>query len=299
LPLKDAYDGKPPQGHALGSDRLGHGPIEWADRSTITGRYVDRALAFIDDPANAGKPLFINVWPDDVHSPFFPPKGKRGNGKKRRLYYNVLEAMDLQLAPLLDRVRSDPRLRDNTIILLASDNGPEPGAGSAGPLRGSKGGRWEGGIRSPQIVLSPARNDAPKAGSINETSMLSSVDLMVSLHALSGAKPPADYLPDGENVLAALLGKSSASRSKPLFWRRPPDRPGTPENPRPDLAVRDANWKLVCDLDGAHAQLFDLATDVGEEHDVSATHKQITNRLKKAVLEWNATLPTDATSRKP
>ncbi|MGN6133828.1 MAG: sulfatase-like hydrolase/transferase [Aureliella sp.] len=297
LPLKDAYDGKPPQGHALGSDKLGRGPIEWADRSTVTEHFVNRALAFIDDPANAGKPLFINLWPDDVHSPFFPPQGKRGNGKKRTLYYNVLETMDGQLGALFDRIRNDPKLRDNTLIVLASDNGPEPGAGSAGPLRGSKGELWEGGIRSPLIVWGPSLVEPSKAGSINDTSVLSSVDVMVSLLALSGAKPPEDYQPDGENVLAALLGKSTASRAKPLFWRRPPDRPSTPENPRPDLAVRDGNWKLVCDLDGRNAQLFDLSTDIGEEHDVASEHKPITNRLRKAVLAWNKTLPVDGTSQ--
>ena len=297
LPLKDAYDGNPPKGHALGSDKLGHGPIEWADRSTITRRFVDRAIAFIDDPANAGKPLMINLWPDDVHSPFFPPKGKRGDEKNKTLYYNVLENMDAQLGALFDRVRNDPRLRDNTLILLCSDNGPEPKAGTSAPLRGSKGELWEGGIRSPLIVWGPGLVEPTSAGTINQTSVLSSIDLMLSMLALSGAQPPADYVPDGENMLAALLGKSTASRSRPLFWRRPPDRPSTPKNPRPDLAVRDGNWKLVCDLDGKHAQLFDLENDVGEEHDVSSARKPLTNRLKKAVLEWNATLPTDGTSQ--
>ena len=299
LPLKDAYDGKPPQGHALGSDKLARGPIEWADRSIVTQRFVDRALAFIDDPANAGKPFMINVWPDDVHSPFFPPKGQRGDESKRTLYYNVLKNMDSQLAPLFDRIRNDPKLRDNTFIVLASDNGPEPGAGSAGPLRGSKGEVWEGGIRSPLIVWGPGLVEQTSAGSVNKTSVLSSIDLMVSLLALSGAQPPAGYQPDGENMLAALLGKSTASRSGPLFWRRPPDRAGTRKNPRPDLAVRDGNWKLVCDLDGSNAQLFDLSTDISEEHDLASERKPLVNRLKKAVLAWNATLPQDASALRP
>ncbi|MCA9035219.1 MAG: sulfatase-like hydrolase/transferase [Planctomycetaceae bacterium] len=297
LPLKDAYDGKPAVPHALGSDRLGRGPIEWEDRSIITARFVDRALQFIDAPANSGKPLFINVWPDDVHSPFFPPKERRGDATKQTLYHGVLKTMDEQLGKLLDRVRNDETLRNNTLILVASDNGPEPGAGSAGPLRGSKGELWEGGIRSPLIVWGPGLVEPNAAGSTNDHTIISSVDLVASLITLTDAPVPANYVPDGENLLAAVLGKTTAQRTDPLFWRRPPDRPSQPENYRPDLAIRDKEWKLVCNLDGSSPQLFNLNLDPGEAKDVSSTHPRITQRLRTLVVEWNATLPVDGTSQ--
>jgi uncharacterized sulfatase len=294
LPLKDAYNGKPAQPHALGSEKLGRGPIEWADRSVITAHFVERALQFLDDPVNDGKPLFINVWPDDVHSPFFPPKDRRGDEAKKTLYYGVLKTMDEQLGVLLDRIRSDETLREATIVLLASDNGPEPGAGSSSPLRGAKGELWEGGIRSPLIVWGPGLVAQEAAGTTNENTIVSSIDLVTSLMALTGVEAPDDYRPDGENLLPALLGQSTAQRSNPLFWRRPPDRPSEPGNHRPDLAVREQNWKLVCQLDGSGVQLFDLSTDVREQTDVSMSHPRITERMKQAVLDWNATLPTDA-----
>ncbi len=296
LPLKDAYDGQPPQKHALGSDTLGRGPIEWDDRNKITQRFVSQAIEFIDEAERADQPFYINLWPDDVHSPFFPPEGKRGDGKKRTLYNAVLENMDAQLAPLFDRVRSDPKLRNNTLILLASDNGPEPGAGSAGVLRGNKGELWEGGIRSPLIAWGPGLIENAAAGSINNTTVLSSIDLTASLLVLCNGQKPEGYVSDGENLLAAVLGKSTANRSGPLFWRRPPDRPGGPDNPLPDLAVRDGQWKLVCELDGTQPQLFDLSKDVSEQNNVADSHKQIVNRLKKSLLDWNATLPEDGTS---
>ncbi|MGH7127166.1 MAG: sulfatase-like hydrolase/transferase, partial [Planctomycetaceae bacterium] len=155
LPLCDAYDGKPPRKHALGSDKLGRGPIIWQDRSKVTESFTSAAIEFIRKAAADDKPFYVNLWPDDVHSPFFPPRARRGDGTKRDLYHGVLDTMDEQLGVLFDVIRGDETLRDNTLILLCSDNGPEPGAGSAGPFRGSKGMLYEGGIRSPLIVWGP------------------------------------------------------------------------------------------------------------------------------------------------
>ena len=127
LPLCNAYDGRPPHKHALGSDKLGHGPIRWEDRSKVTAAFTAAALAFIKGAAANRQPFYVNVWPDDVHSPFFPPEMRRGNGQKHTLYSGVLDTMDEQLGVLLDYVRGNEQLRNNTLILVCSDNGPEPG----------------------------------------------------------------------------------------------------------------------------------------------------------------------------
>ena len=71
--------------------------------------------------------------------------------------------MDRQVGKLFERVRADPALRDNTLILVCSDNGPEVGAGSAGPFRGSKAMLYEGGIRSPLIVWGPGFTNREKS----------------------------------------------------------------------------------------------------------------------------------------
>jgi arylsulfatase A-like enzyme len=294
LPLCDAEDGKPPRQYALGSDTLGHGPITWQDRAHVTQSYVTAAVNFIDQAQAARKPFYVNLWPDDVHSPFFPPKGKRGDGKKRTLYTNVLAAMDEQLGVLFDKIAQDKALRDNTLILLCSDNGPEPGAGSAGPFRGQKGTLYEGGIRSPLIVWGPGLIAPEQAGTVNRTSFLAAIDLAPSLLQIVGVTPPESITFDGQALSQVLLGRSQSSRTAPLFFRRPPDRPGPAgRNNLPDLAVREGTWKLLCEYDGARPQLYDLAADPAEANNVAPQHSEIVRRLSAAVTQWHQSLPPD------
>ncbi len=69
--------------------RLGS-PVTWMQRSQITSGFVDAAIAFIDRASREAKPFYINLWPDDVHSPFWPPVDKWSNGKRGR-YLSVLQ----------------------------------------------------------------------------------------------------------------------------------------------------------------------------------------------------------------
>jgi arylsulfatase A-like enzyme len=305
LPLLDAYDGKEAQKHALGSDTLGHGPIHWEKRDQITKTYTDAAFAFIDKARAAGRPFYLNLWPDDVHSPFFPPKNRRGNESKRDRYLGVLKTMDEQLGPLFDHIRSDPSLRDNTLILICSDNGPEDGAGSAGPFRGKKGMLYEGGIRSPLVVWAPGLQTKNKTGTANSTSVLAAIDLAPSLLAIAGVTKPANVQFDGEPLDDVLLGRSTKTRAKLLFFRRPPDRPQhSVEGNLPDLAVRDGYWKLLCEYDGSKPQLYNLRNDVGEKSNVADAHPIVVDQLAAAVLAWHNSMPADkgasfAAFRKP
>jgi uncharacterized sulfatase len=290
LPLCDAHDGQPPKRHALGSDQLGRGPIEWLDRSKVTAAFVRRAISFMDEAAKQDRPFYINLWPDDVHSPFFPPAERRGDGEKRTLYHAVLDTMDEQLGVLFDHIRQSERLRDNTLIVLMSDNGPEPGAGTAGRFRGVKGTLYEGGIRSPLVVWGPQFIAANKRGTRNRDSLFAAFDLVPSLLTIAGVKPPAGVKFDGVDVSQALLGKTAEGRGEPIGWLRPPDRPGPADAPLPDLAIREGNWKLLVEFDGSGAQLFDLAHDDRETANVAEQHPEITSRLKRAALEWHASL---------
>ena len=297
LPLKYTPGQKQPKKHALGSDNLGRGEIKWQDRSLVTEDFTSAALKFIKTARAADKPFYVNLWPDDVHTPMHPPLPKWGDGKNRTLYHAVLETMDAQFAPLFDHIRSDKELANNTIIVICSDNGPEVGFGSPASFHGHKATLFEGGIRSPLVVWAPGLIAEGKAGTKNASAVLSSVDLVASLHTLCGSAPPEGVILDGEKRLDTFLGKSDAGREQPLFFRRPPDR----ENFRhykglPDLAVRDGNWKLLCDYGGKNIRLHDLSADSGEKTDLAEKHPEIAKRLTSSVLAWHASLPPDSGS---
>ncbi len=296
LPLKDAYDGTPPQKHDLGSANLGKGPIRWADRSVITAAFVDEAIEFIDRAGATAQPFYINLWPDDVHSPFFPPEVLRNqsDGSKRELYNAVLKSMDQQLGALFDRIRGDEKLRNNTLIVIASDNGHEQGAGNSDPLRGGKTWLYEGGVRSPLIVWGPGLLAADTAGTQNNESVFCALDLNVSLYAIAGVAPPEGVKLDGENLSETVLGRSKQSRSAPIFWRRPPDRAGTAARPNPDLAVRAGKWKFYINQDDSGIQLYDLDADISETKNLADEHPNVVARLRQALLAWNAAMPPDA-----
>ncbi|PAW84902.1 MAG: N-acetylgalactosamine-6-sulfatase [Pedosphaera sp. Tous-C6FEB] len=279
------------------AERLG-GPVTWMQRSELTAGFANAAVAFINRAHAAGKPFYVNLWPDDVHSPFWPPTAKWGDGSKRRLYLSVLEEMDRQFGKLFDHIRATPALRDNTLILICSDNGHETGAGSGGPFRGHKATLYEGGTRSPLVVWGPGLLAKDKAGTKNDTSVFAAFDLAPSLLAIAGVTPPTDVKFDGENLAPVLLGKSATSRTAPLFWRRPPDRKTAyGSGPLPDLAVREGDWKLLCELDGSKPELYNLATDAGEATNLATKNPDTVVRLTKAVLAWNATLPQDHGAR--
>ncbi len=287
LPLLDAFDGREPKPYALGSNRLGRGGIKWVRRDRVTSSYTTAAIRFIDAAVERGQPFFVNLWPDDVHSPFFPPKSLRGDGSKHALYLGVLDAMDEQLGQLFDHVRASEQLRENTLILLMSDNGPEPGAGSAGAFRGVKGQLFEGGIRSPLIVWGPGLMEPAVVGGWNRESVLAAFDLTPSILKIAGVERPRDVRFDGQEMHGQLLGKSRESRKGVLFFRRPPDRGSDGDHDAPDLAVRSGDWKLLCKYDGGDAALFNLADDPGEQTDLASARGKLVAELAEQVVAWH------------
>ena len=289
LPLTKRPNGKVGRIWA-NAERLG-GPVKWMQRSEITSGFVDSAITFMDRAQQDGKPFYVNLWPDDVHSPFWPPIETWGDGSKRRLYLSVLEAMDQQLGRLLDYIRNNSRLRGNTLILLCSDNGPERGAGTAGPLKGYKTHLYEGGIRSSLIVLGPGLMEQSAMGTRNRESVFSAMDLPPSLLEICRVTPPAKGEFDGESLGDILLGRSKASRRQPLFFSRPPDRKNFYGfDDLPDLAVRLGNWKLLCDYDGTRIELYDIVSDAAESDNLAESEPEVAAQLVQEVTDWHHSL---------
>ena len=295
LPLTKTGDGKVGRIWA-DAVRLGE-PVTWMQRSEITGGFIDAAIPFMEKAKAANQPFYINLWPDDVHSPFWPPfeeydvaksKGKRG------LYLAVLEAMDRQFSKLFDYIRENPKLRNNTLLLVCSDNGCELGAGQAGPLKGYKTHLFEGGIRSSLVVWGPGLIAEDAVGTRNKTSVFSAIDLTPSLLKLAKAEAPAGTIYDGEDVLDTLLGRSTAGRQAEIYFRRPPDRKNFyGYSQLPDLAMRKGAWKLLCDYDGSRTQLYNLESDPGEQNNLAAEKPDLVSTLTANLLAWNQSMPQD------
>lgn len=293
LAIKDAYDGKPTTRHTLGSDTLGRGEITWQDRSLVTQSYTRAAIDFIQKAAADDTPFYVNLWPDDVHSPFFPPEARRGDQKKRSLYRGVLDTADEQIGELLSLIRETPSLRDNTLILVCSDNGPEQGAGSAGPFSGFKAQLLEGGIRSPLIAWGPGIVDKSAVGSVNKQSVFSAIDLVPTVLAITDTKAEGVNF-DGEPLVDVLTGVSDRSREQPIFFRRPPDRDNFYGiSDLPDLAVRSGPWKLRCEYDGSQPELFKLSDDISEQHNLAQQHPALVADLTQQLLDWHKSMPAD------
>lgn len=278
--------------------RLGE-PVTWMLRSQITGGFAARALQFVDQAQAAGKPFYINLWPDDVHGPLFPSVARWSEDPRQR-YLAVLEEMDQQFGAIFNRIKQDPQLRANTLILVCSDNGPELGHGSAGPFKGSKATLFEGGLRSPLVVWGPGLLAPSSRGSVNQSSMFCAMDLVPSLLKIAGAAAPASVKFDGEDISATLTGRSQASRAAPLFFRRPPDRKQFQRYKNlPDLAVRSGVWKYLCDYDGTNQQLYDVQRDPGESKNLVGQYPEVAERLIREIQAWNKRMPQDGGAAQP
>ena len=271
------------------AERLGKG-YRWMQRSKITSGFIDEAIPFIKAAHSAGKPFYVNLWPDDVHSPFWPPVDKWADGK-RGLYLSVLQEMDSQFARLFSLIRDHEELKNNTLILICSDNGPERGAGRAGPFRGYKTHLYEGGIRSSLVAWGPGI--LSKAKHVDKDSVFSAIDLVPSLLQLTGTPFPKDVRFDGEPLVPTLKGEGG-SRKAPLMFRRPPDRDSFYGDPDlPDLAMRSGNWKFLCEYDGAEPELYNLLNDRGEKSNQASQHPTLVKRLTKELIAWHNSMPPD------
>ena len=254
-----------------------------------TAFFVDKTLDFLK--RHKDQPCFVQLWPDDVHTPWVPG-GQAKRGDTAENFHPVLREMDRQLGRLFDGLR-DLGIEDNTLIVFASDNGAMPtfqGARSAG-LRGAKWSLYEGGIRMPFIVRWPGH---VPAGKTDESTVVAAVDLFPSLCAIAGAIPPKEVALDGEDLSAAWLGREML-RKRPLFWEygRNPTAflyPGGRDR-SPNVAMRDGPWKLLLNADGSGPELYDLASDRTEQHNLAAEKPALAKRLTEAALQWRGSLP--------
>ena len=263
---------------------------------------VDRTIDFLKQ--HRSQPCFVNLWPDDVHTPYVPSDEQRthaGEGPGTPEYRAVLRETDRQIGRLLDAL-GELKIAQNTLVLVAGDNGPQPSFNGArcGGLRGMKWSLFEAGVRTPLIVRLPG---VVPAGKVDDSTIVGAVDLFATLCALAEVKPPDGVNFDGEDMSAVFKGTPRA-RTKPLLWeygRKPAPEgkhairgfpyPSEPNAKSPNIAMRDGDWKLLINADGSDVQLYNLANDPSETKNLASQETGAAELLKSRALEWRRSLP--------
>lgn len=273
----------------------------WSDEDSIkrwdrTAYFVDKTLDFLR--RHSGVPCFVNLWPDDMHTPWVPEENRRQSGKfpmnpdEEKAFKLVLAEFDKQMGRLFDGLEK-LGLAENTLIIFTSDNGPLPSfkGSRAGGLRGTKLSLYEGGIRMPFIVRWPGHTPA---GQTDSVSVLNSSDLFPTLARIAAAPLPPNYKGDGEDRMKVFLGKPS-SREKDMYWEYgrndyafnyPKGRDRSP-----NLAIRSGKWKLLVDYQSDNVELYNIVDDKYETNNVAASHSDIVADLKTKLITWRAYLP--------
>lgn len=253
----------------------------------LPDRLASEVAKFIT--ANKDQPFFVYLPFYSVHTPLMAPKPlvEKYEAKARKLgleaefapehprrnrtvqqhavYAGMVEAMDSAVGKVLQAVE-DNGLKDKTIVIFFSDNGglstSEGSPTSNLPYRAGKGWAYEGGVREPTLVslpgtLKPGVCDVP----------IISTDFYPTLLELCGFDPLPEQHVDGTSFAKLLKDPQADFKREPLFWHYPHwgNQGGIPFS-----AVRDGDWKLIRFHWKKGEELYNLATDPGEQTNLAA-----------------------------
>lgn len=253
----------------------------WDDES-MAEVFVSQARGFIEE--NRDRPFFLYFAAQNIHVPRTP--NPRFSGKSELTYRgDSMVELDWAAGEII-RAVEDCGLRDDTIIIFTSDNGPvyddgykdgttvltstaevDRGHDASGEYRGGKYQIYEGGTRVPLIIRWPGRI---KPGVSN--ALVTQVDFLASFAHLLHQNVPRTSAADSENHLNALLGKDAAGSPIILEQAR-------------GVAIRKGPWKYIepkgpkKDGDKLEGELYNMETDVGEQNNVIADHPEIAQKL--------------------
>ena len=273
---------------------------ETEDMSCTIRLYTDKAIDFLENRRDPNKPFVLYLAHTMLHtiidaSPEF--KGKSAGG----LYGDVVEELDHETGRLLDKLDA-LGLRDNTLVIYTTDNGPwcqskyyenkkghPEGAifwGDPGPLRAGKGSAYEAGSRVPCIVRWPGKVPAGRTSD----ALWATIDLMPTFTALSGVTPPTDRVIDGIDQTALLLGQTEEGRETFVY-----DQVGDGDA-NMGVGIRKGNWKLLLpgrkpeqdhrflmDFGTNGLELYDLDSDIGEKNNVADDHPEVVKELRETL----------------
>jgi arylsulfatase A-like enzyme len=267
---------------------------EVQEKEYLTDAFAREGTAFIE--RHKDEPFFLYWAFNAVHGPLeatdkYLDRFPNIQDKKRHTYAAMQSALDDAVGQCLATLRKNG-LEEKTLVFFLSDNGGPEAVTSAdnGPLRGSKGTTWEGGVRVPFLVQ--WKGQIP-AGKVYDNPVIS-LDILPTSLAAAGGDPQDSKQPlDGVNLLPYLQGENAGKPHDVLFWRF-----------GGSMAIRKGDWKLVnttgddgnraadrrgkASPDGA--MLVNLKDDIGEQHDLAARNPEKFKELADTWNAWNAEL---------
>ncbi|QIF01217.1 sulfatase [Roseimicrobium sp. ORNL1] len=193
-------------------------------------------------------------------------------------------------------------LEKNTLIIFTSDNGGEavrgtkdgklaPAATSVAPLRAGKSHLYEGGLRVPLIVSWPG---VTPSGSVCEVPV-NGLDWFPTLLDVAGVKPKDTQPMDGVGIIG-LLRNSKEKREGAMYWHYPLAKPHFLGG-RSAGAMRDGSWKLIEFFDTGELELYNLATDEGEQKNLAKEMPEKLAAMHEQMKAWRASTGAEVQAR--
>ncbi|MDZ7720782.1 MAG: sulfatase [Balneolaceae bacterium] len=256
-----------------------------ADQNTITRRYTEESISFIEE--HSDEPFFLYLAHSLPHIPLFASDEFTGHSDAG-LYGDVIEEIDHGVGQIVDKLK-ELEIEEQTLVVFTSDNGPwlvfRTHGGSSGLLRAGKGMTWEGGVRVPAIFWWPGTIQPEIVTDIGST-----LDIFTTVSHLAGVAVPDDRIVDGVDLTPVLMGEGESPRKEMLFYRG-----------ATLYAARKGNFKAHFIIEGAYGQfeekqvldtplLYDLREDPAEKYDVANEHPEVLAEIEKMVEEHTENL---------
>jgi arylsulfatase A len=278
--LKQAADEQHAKTIVDGTSRIGYmsggHSARWTDEE-LPDEFLAKAVDFIE--AKRDEPFFLYYATHENHVPRLPHPRFLGTSTLG-VRGDAVVQMDWGVGVILETLRKH-QLTEKTLVIFTSDNGPvlhdgyEDGAfemngdhRASGPWKGGKYSVWEGGTRMPFIVSWPGTIEAGISDAL-----ISQVDILASLAALTGVEIPAGSARDSRNLLDALTGKTEIGREYLIqqgMGIRAIRHGSWKYIPRGSVANRGPGGQFVRDQIGPNGALFYLPEDPLELNDLAS-----------------------------
>jgi uncharacterized sulfatase len=258
---------------------------EPVNQATLTQRYTEAAVEFIERHADGEAPFFVYVPYTMPHVPLFASEGFRGRSA-RGLYGDTVEEIDWSVGQIRDALERFG-LAQNTLLVFTSDNGPWApimgrNAGSTGLLSGGKASTWEGGMRVPAVFWWPGVIEPRTVTDIGTV-----MDLYTTALALAGVPLPDDRVVDGVDLTPVIMNTGASPRNSLPYYASGEMR-----------AYREGPYKIHFITQGPGNErprvvhdtplLFHLGIDPAEQFDLAAERPDVLDRIVRSARAHQA-----------